>query len=143
MKDLIQINSINKVPNFTDGNAKINNGESDLTGFERIAIPILNGHEVIKVKNIIRCEANGNYTTIYCIEDKKFIISRHLKELELALSSGGFLRLHHSHIINPIYIQRILKSDGGTVVLTDGKKIRISKNKQNILHLLFDEILKL
>ncbi len=144
MKDsFYEKNALRQIEPSQNQKANSQRNNSNITDFDRIAIPILNGHEIIKLKNIIRCEADGNYTVIFCVKNKKFVVSRHLKDLELILTAGGFLRIHHSHIINPQFIQKILKSEGGSVVLLDGKSVRISKGKHGILDHLFTEIKKL
>jgi len=111
---------------------------------DRIAIPTVEGHEIFFVSKIIRCEADGNYTKIiYAENDFPIIVSRQLKCLETVLFKNGFLRIHHSHLINPFFIKKILKSDGGQVEMEGGTKIRISKNKQEMMDILFDSIEKI
>jgi two-component system LytT family response regulator len=110
----------------------------------RIAIPTLEGFEILHVAKILRCEANGNYTKIiYDGNNFPIMVSRQLKCLENALLKSGFLRIHHSHLINPLYIKKILKSEGGQVEMEDGTKIRISKNKDEIIETLFNSFEKI
>ncbi|MCR9014635.1 LytR/AlgR family response regulator transcription factor [Aquiflexum gelatinilyticum] len=115
----------------------------------KIAIPILNGFEILNIYEIIRCEANGNYCKIISpnIHDAKQtevrIVSRNLKEICSYFSKKGFIRIHHSHLINPIYIKKILKSEGGTIEMVDGIKIRITQNKETILNEIFDNVPKI
>lgn len=111
---------------------------------ERIAIPTLEGHEIFFVSKIIRCEADGNYSKIiYAENDFPIIVSRQLKCLESVLIKNGFLRIHHSHLINPFFVKKILKTDGGQVEMEDGTKIRISKNKDEMMQILFNSIEKI
>lgn len=111
---------------------------------ERIAVPTLEGYEIFFVSKIIRCEADGNYSKIiYAENDFPIIVSRQLKCLETVLFKNGFLRIHHSHLINPLFIKKILKSDGGQVEMECGSKIRISKNKEEMMEILFNSIEKI
>jgi two-component system LytT family response regulator len=111
---------------------------------DRIAIPTMEGYEIFFVSKIIRCEANGNYTKIIYAENEfPIIVSRQLKNMENILHKNGFLRIHHSHLINPFFIKKILKSEGGQVEMECGTKIRISKNKEEMLEILFDSIEKI
>lgn len=110
---------------------------------DRIAIPTMEGHEFLFVNKIIRCEAKGNYSEIVYNEDnRKILVCRQLKSIEKVLTKNGFIRIHHSHLINPLYIKKILKTNGGLVELEDGSKIRISKNKEELMEILFHSIKK-
>lgn len=110
----------------------------------RIAIPTMEGHEIFFVSKIIRCEANGNYTKItYTENESPTVVSRQLKCVENTLQKSGFIRIHHSHLINPFFIKKILKSEGGQVEMVDGTKIRISRNKEEMMELLFGSIEKI
>jgi two-component system LytT family response regulator len=71
------------------------------------------------------------------------MVSRQLKCLENALLKSGFLRIHHSHLINLFHIKKILKSEGGQVVMEDGTKIRISKNRDEMIEILFNSFEKI
>jgi len=115
----------------------------------KIAIPILNGFEILNIHEIIRCEASGNYCKIICPDstDSKqtetHLVSRNLKEIGNNLSKKGFLRIHHSHLINPAYIKKVLKSEGGMIEMTDGIKIRITQNKESVLNEIFEYVPKI
>ncbi|PZX56009.1 LytTR family two component transcriptional regulator [Algoriphagus ratkowskyi] len=110
----------------------------------QLAIPTLEGYEIIDIDQIIRCEADRNYTYIHQIGVKKpYLISKNLKDFEKALSPNGFLRIHNSHLINPIYIKKILKADGGLLQMVDSAKIRISRNKALAMEKLFINITRI
>ncbi|WP_373493703.1 LytR/AlgR family response regulator transcription factor [Aquiflexum sp.] len=110
----------------------------------RIAIPTFDGYEILVVEDIIRCEAERNYSKIkYLKNNKEYLVSRNLKELIMLQENHGFLRIHNSHLINPFFIKKILKTDGGMIEMSDGKRIRITKNKEIILELLFKQIPKI
>lgn len=115
----------------------------------KIAIPILNGFEILNIQEIIRCEADGNYCKIISPNTNNSkqpdirVVSRNLKEICDNLLQKGFLRIHHSHLINPIYIKKVLKSDGGMIEMVDGMKIRITQNKETVLHKIFDYVPKI
>ncbi len=110
---------------------------------ERIAIPNIEGYTLLPFNQIIRCEADRNYTHIYDNELKKHTVCRTLKDVECLLEEQGFLRVHHSHIINPKFVIRVLKEGGGTLEMADGSKIVITKNKEINIETLFNNIKKL
>lgn len=94
----------------------------------------------VKVADIIRCEANGSYTDVYTAEPVKIIVSKPLKELEGMLEPYGFIRTHHSHLVNLHQAKRVDKSDGGTLHLNDGSSIPISQRKwEQVIQLLAGE----
>lgn len=110
----------------------------------QLAIPTLEGYEIIDIDQIIRCEADRNYTYIHVIGIRKpYLISKNLKDLERALNPNGFLRIHNSHLINPIYMKKILRADGGLIQMIDSSKIRISRNKALTMQELFINITKI
>jgi two-component system LytT family response regulator len=94
----------------------------------------------VKVADIIRCEANGSYTDVYTAEPTKIIVSKPLKELEGMLEPYGFIRTHHSHLVNLHQAKRVDKADGGTLHLNDGSSIPISQRKwEQVIQLLAGE----
>lgn len=94
----------------------------------------------VKVADIVRCEANGSYTDVYTADASRIIVSKPLKELESMLESFGFIRTHHSHLVNLHLIKRIDKVDGGTVQLNDGTSVPISQRKwEQVIQLLAGE----
>jgi two-component system LytT family response regulator len=110
----------------------------------QLAIPTSEGYEIIDIDKIIRCEADRNYTYIHVSDIRNpYLISKNLKELEKALGPNGFLRIHNSHLINPIYMKKILRADGGTVIMIDNAKIRISRNKDFTIENLLTNITKI
>ncbi|MEM0992372.1 MAG: LytTR family DNA-binding domain-containing protein, partial [Bacteroidota bacterium] len=64
---------------------------------------------------------------------QKILTSLHLKAYEKMLSKWGFIRSHHSHLVNYNHITRFSKSDGGVLVLSDGTAIPVSSRKKEQL----------
>ncbi len=97
----------------------------------KIALPTQDGLIFLTVDQIVRCEADGNYTKIVYSESKQILASRKLKEFENMLESYNFFRVHHSHLINLSYLQAYKKGEGGTAVMLDGSEIAISRRKKD------------
>jgi len=76
---------------------------------------------VIALKDILYFKSDSNYTRIVLIDGSVRIASRTLKVYESKLN-GGFLRVHHSSLINPSYIKSFslnsneLSMSGNTVI---------------------------
>jgi two-component system LytT family response regulator len=68
---------------------------------------------------------------IYCGGDKKFVVSRTLKDFEDMLPPEIFLRIHNSYIINKNFAEKYIRGDGGQVVLSNGVTLDVSKRKKS------------
>jgi two-component system LytT family response regulator len=88
---------------------------------------------IIKVKNIIRCQADDYYTNFFLVDGRRIMISKTLKESEELLVDYKFIRHHRSHLVNISYIKKYVKSDGGYIVLADGTKIPVSRRKKDVM----------
>lgn len=88
---------------------------------------------IIKVKEILHCTADGGYTHFFLESGQEILTSINLKEYEKILSKWGFIRSHHSHLVNYNHITRFSKSDGGMLVLSNGKEIPVSSRKKEHL----------
>lgn len=103
----------------------------------RIALATTDGYEFVQVDKILYCMAEGSYTRFIISEGQERFVSRHLKYYEKLLTGYKFFRPHQSCLINLKYINKILRTDGGTVEMADGKQLPIARNKkQELLNLL-------
>jgi two-component system, LytTR family, response regulator len=98
--------------------------------FQKITLPTGNAYEIVNIKDIVRCEADGSYTTFYLGDKRKLMISAGLKHYEDLLPENEFIRVHHHHLINMSHVVRFLKEDGGYAIMSDGSKIEISRRKK-------------
>lgn len=91
----------------------------------------------IKVADILFCEADGTYTHFHIAPDKRITVSRNLKEYETILEPMGFLRTHHSYLVNPGKIIAYDKKESGSLILEGQHAIPVSQRKKDhILQLL-------
>lgn len=110
---------------------------SEEQGDATIALPEMNGFAIIKVKNILRCEGERNYTRVFYKDGSSVLISRTLLEFDQLLVPHGFFRIHRSHLVNIGCISRYVKTDGGMVEMIDKSQLKVSpKFKDELLHLL-------
>jgi two-component system LytT family response regulator len=100
---------------------------------QKIAFPKRDGYEFIAAENILYCNAEGAYTNIHLVGNKKFLVSRALGDVEEMLPADIFQRIHHSTIVNMRHITNLVRSDGGYVMLNNGEKLLISKAKKDAL----------
>lgn len=92
---------------------------------------------IVEVANIVRLEAEKNYTTFFLADSQQLVISKTMKEYEDILENKGFFRCHQSHLINLNYLSRIDKRDGGMLVMKDQSIIPLAtRRKESLMQLL-------
>ncbi len=91
--------------------------------------------EYVDKNEIIRAEGEGNYTTIYLVNNDKIVVSKNLKEVEKLLPDMFFIKTHQSHIVNKSCIVRFIKIEGGHFEMTDNSTVPVSRrNKKEVLN---------
>ncbi|WP_299219658.1 LytTR family DNA-binding domain-containing protein [uncultured Aquimarina sp.] len=98
----------------------------------KITIPQQDGFEVLKISEILYCQADDNYTKIFLNQGQK-LVSKTLKYFEDSLSDQGFVRIHKSFLVNVSTIVRYKKGKGGSVQLSSGKELMVSSSKKGAL----------
>lgn len=85
----------------------------------------------VNIQDIVNCESDKNYTTFYFINTPKLVISTTLKEYENILKPFNFFRAHQSHLINMLYFDHFIKTDGGnTIVMKNKNTIPLATRKK-------------
>lgn len=98
---------------------------------DRIALPTTDGVEFIETASILRCESDSNYTRIFFTgEQKELLICRTLKDIEAILGAALFVRVHNSHLINKRQVKKLVKTDGGYLLMNDGAEIPLARSKK-------------
>ena len=87
------------------------------------------GVRFIRMKDIIRLEAHGRYTKFYLITKEDILASRTLGDFEETLSENEFFRIHETHIINLLYIDRFHKGNN-YVLLTDKTELPLARRRK-------------
>lgn len=98
----------------------------------RLVLKTQESVHVVDLDDIIRCEADRNYTSFFLTNNKKILVSKTLKEYETLLSGHHFLRVQQSHLININYVERYDKKNGGAVVMKDGSEVPLSSAKREV-----------
>ena len=97
----------------------------------RLCIPTFKGFIVLRLEDIIMCEAQKNYTTIHVQNRKPVLVSRPLLEYEKMLDSAGFLRVHKTWLINLQHVAEYHRGEGGVVIMSNGQEVEISRRKKD------------
>jgi two-component system LytT family response regulator len=103
-----------------------------------LAIQTSEGFIMVNHGEIIRMEAESNYTHVYC-QKKKYTVSKLLGHFEEQLTNG-FIRVHSSHLVNLQHIKTYQRGDGGYVVMSDGVSVEVSRSrKKELMRVLLGE----
>lgn len=106
----------------------------------RLVLKTQESVHVVDLEQIIRCEADRNYTSFFLTEGRKILVSRTLKDYETLLSGYSFLRVQQSHLINLNYVDRYDKGNGGAVVMKDGSEVPLSPAKRDIFFQILENL---
>lgn len=98
-----------------------------------ISLPTQEGLEFIQKKDIMYCEAEGNYTYVYTIDQKRRLIPKTLKDIENLIHDLGFLRIHQSYLANMAYVLSYNRQDGGSLEMKNGKRLPVSRARKEEL----------
>ncbi|MGZ5253583.1 MAG: LytR/AlgR family response regulator transcription factor [Flavitalea sp.] len=99
----------------------------------KIAIPTMEGFQLLAAESIISCESESNYTHLFLKGNRKIIASRNLKEIEELLEDYPFVRVHHSHLVNINEVEKYIKGEGGYLIMSDGTTINVSRSRKDFL----------
>jgi two-component system LytT family response regulator len=93
---------------------------------DKLAVSTQNGIFYLKISDIIRIEADINYSRIIINNEKPVLVSKTLLDFENRLSNHGFFRCHRSHLINLKHVTGYSKKEEGLITMSNTEKIRIS-----------------
>lgn len=99
----------------------------------KIAIPSLAGLELIVANDILYLESDSNYTVVHLSGKNQIMVSKTLKSFEDLLYPFGFIRVHHSFIVNSNRITRYVRGDGGYLIMENGVHINVSRSRKEDL----------
>jgi two-component system LytT family response regulator len=103
------------------------------TPVNKIALPTMEGFQMIKIDSVISCESDSNYTILRLKHDKKIVVCRNLSDIEELLEEHSFARVHRCHLVNLNEVEKFVKGEGGYLIMSDGSMIDVSRNKKDYL----------
>lgn len=90
--------------------------------------------ELLKLSDLVYCEADGRYTNFHLSNNEKRVSCRNLGEYEALLSNNkNFFRIHHKYIINLKKIKNINKTSGNYCEFENNLSLPIAKRRQEKL----------
>ncbi|MEO0404234.1 MAG: LytTR family DNA-binding domain-containing protein [Bacteroidota bacterium] len=109
---------------------------------KRIGLPYKNETNLTSIDDIIRLEAESNYTKVHLKDGSSVLVAKTLKKFEQILIDYQFKRVHQSHLINLSFIKSF-NTKSRILILSDGSEVPISKRLKkeliNDLELRFPE----
>ncbi|HEY8399674.1 MAG TPA: response regulator [Cytophagaceae bacterium] len=127
------VKKLEKMDELTEMTSKLRLLMENKLNIKKIALPTFEGIKLAKIDEIIRCEADSNYTTIYITNNRKIVVTRTLKEYEELLSGFDFVRIHKSHLINLRFVDKYVSGDGGYVIMEDGSQVEVARRRKDVL----------
>lgn len=117
---------------------KISTLLSNLEKLKKIVLKTSESIHIVNVQQIIRCQADVNYTTFFLEGGETLLVSKPLKEYDDLLCKTGFFRTHQSHLVNLEHILRYDKKDGGCLYMDNKTVVPVSTRKKEELFRLFE-----
>ena len=112
----------------------LHNLKSEQPNDYRLAISTTEGTYFYQPDEIVRCEADGNYTKFFLLNKKQVIASRTLKEYDEILGDQQFIRVHRAHLVNKRYVKSY--TNDHELQMIDNATVEVSRRK-------WDEVKKL
>jgi two-component system, LytTR family, response regulator len=108
----------------------------------RLCLPTLKGFIVLKLEEIIYCEAERSYTIFHLDNGKTVTVSKPLLEYDQLLRDTSFLRIHKSFLVNLLHVKEYQRGEGGIVILSNGAEIEVSRRKKDEFMMRVKEVFK-
>lgn len=96
------------------------------SSLRKLSVPIENGIKMIDYKNVIQCMAQRSYCQLSLEGEPDLLVSKPMKFFEQSLFEQGFLKVNKSCIVNPSFIDQLIKGNGWYLVLKNGEHITVS-----------------
>ncbi len=101
----------------------------------KILLNVGHEHVLLKLSDIIYCQADGNYTLFHTRKNKKVVASKALKYYEEMLEFKGFFRASRSFLVNVEHIVSIYRKE--ELVLSNNMHVPVSiRNRARLSELI-------
>ena len=95
---------------------------------KRIILKTLESIFVLNEDDIIYCNSEGNYSTIFTSNMNKIVVSKSMKKIEELLSKKLFIRCHQSYLVNKNHIIRYDKR--GKLIVSSNHEVPVSSRRK-------------
>lgn len=98
--------------------------------FRKMGFGAVDGVEFAEIADIIRFEADDNYTNVFLRSGKRITVAKNIGYYEELLTPFNFYRVHKRHVINMNYMKKFVKGEGGYLIMDDDKHIEVSRRRR-------------
>ena len=98
--------------------------------YNKITVHTPKGMVFIPIQDILWIESDNSYSKLHLVDNQSVITSRSIGDFEEMLLVYDFCRIHHSTIINLQHIHEYVRGDGGSVVLSNGTELDVSRRRK-------------
>jgi two-component system, LytTR family, response regulator len=100
-------------------------------------LPVRKGDDILMVptEQIVSAVAEGELLHLTTVRNEKHVVCYRLKDLEMRLDPGRFVRLSRGTLANTRMIARFSPMPGGTylAIMTNGQELSVSRSQARIL----------
>lgn len=100
---------------------------------DKIAVPYQNGIVFLALKDILYCEADNNYTRVIATQNRHFLLTRTLREVQHFLEERNFMRVHRQFLINLDQIKMFMKGEGQYLIMNNEVSIPVARQQKEKL----------
>lgn len=97
----------------------------------KLSLSTMEGILFVDPEEILYAESEGRYTRFHLQNKTKHLVSKNIGEFETILQSRGFIRIHHSYLVNIKHILKYIRGRGGYVILSNGAELEVSSRKKD------------
>lgn len=104
---------------------------------KNITLNTAENFHLVKIQDIIYCEAYKNYTTFHLTQGKPITVSKNLREYEELLPTSSFMRPHQSYLVNFNHVVRYEKGDKNLLITTGQHQVPVAiRKKEQVIQFL-------
>lgn len=100
---------------------------------DKIAVPYQQGVIFLPVSDILYCESDSNYTKVIATQNRHYLLTRTLRDVQEVLEERNFLRVHRQYVVNLDHIKLFMKGEGAYLVMTNDVSIPVARNQKEKL----------
>lgn len=113
--------------------AGIENARSEEHGVQKLMVTTQDEVYFLAINDLLYLEGDSNYTHVYMVDGSKLTASKVLKEFTELISASYFYRCHQSFLVNLKFVTKYIRGRGGELVMRNGTKVPVSRDKKNDL----------
>ena len=87
----------------------------------------------LDVKDIIRIQSISNYSKLFFTSGQTLIVSKVLAWFDNLLTTGNFLRVHRTHLVNLQHLKQYIPGTVAMAALINDEEVPVSRRKKRVL----------